>query len=218
MHMQRLGYLAIVFGLLSFAACSNPTQPSSNPPPPSVPALTPTQINAIQSAVGPALSLAFSHLGSRLSTFRSRAGFLPLGVVHPESTTPIGASAACPESGTISVSGTVTDNTNSNGSGSAGLNIQIGFSSCRSAGILIQGNPSLSITAQVNLSDFNLVNPATFTLGGGITFVLNNVTGSASFNCAGGIDVNTFSVSESGNVTLQYPSGQNTTTVSCSGF
>lgn len=229
----QLERLAIISSLVTTIACGgsgNPTQPSSNPTPPSAagaptppPSSTSTlpqaQVNNIRAAVDPALALALSKIGSALTTLGVKDGVRQMPYrITPESTRSVSGSTSCPDSGTATISGTVTDNTTVNGAGSAGLNLQIGFSNCRSAGILIQGNPSLLLAAQYNFSNFRLVNPLTFTLGGGITFVLDNVTGSASFNCAGNVNVSSFLPSLGGSITLQYPVGRNATTVSCDAF
>jgi hypothetical protein len=227
MRIKLFGAMIMACSIVSAGACggSSPTQPSSGDsqsdaaPNPVTTELTATEINHIRAAVNPALSLALSKIGTALSTLGVKNGVRSvITPIQPMSTTPISASTACPESGTATVSGTVDDNTNSSGSGSANVNFQIGFSNCRSAGIVIQGRPSLSFDVQFKFSQFNIVNPAHVRVGGAITFVLDNVAGSASFNCAGTVDLDTYAVNESGNVTLQYPEGQHTTAVACSAF
>jgi hypothetical protein len=227
-------HVASIAAVLGAVACSSPSAPSSSAsttagptpiavapapitPPPQT-GLTAAQTRNIQTAVQPAIALAFQKLSSSLASgfsFRDN-GREPL--VHPESTQTISGSAACPQSGTVSVTGVLTDNTNSSGTGTAGINMQIGFSNCSSAGIILRGNPNMTLGAQYKFSNFQLVNPLTFTMGGGISFVLDGVNGTIAFNCSGNIDVNSFAVSEAGTVTLQYPTGQNTTTMSCASF
>jgi len=175
-------------------------------------------VNNIRAAVDPALALALSKIAGALTALGVKDGVRHTKQIMPEATRSVSGSTSCPESGSATLSGTVTDNTTVNGGGTAGLNVQIGFSNCRSAGILIQGNPSLSLGAKYNFSNFVLVDPLTFSLGGGVTFVLDNVTGSVSFNCSGNVNVSTFVPTQSGAITLQYPVGHNATTVSCDAF
>jgi hypothetical protein len=182
--------------------------------------LTQTQINQVSAAVSPAISLAFSKMSTALTntSFAIKARAKD-GRVHTESTSfPFSGSAACDSGGSISVSGALVDATNSQGSGTVSMNMTVGLSSCVEAGVKLQGNPNISFSGSFNFSNFDLVNPATFSLGGGFLFTLDGVTGSATYSCNETIDVNTFTVSDGGTVTLQYPVGQNSTPLSCSGF
>lgn len=182
--------------------------------------LTPSQISQVSAAVSPAVSLAFSKMSTALTntTFAIRANASE-GRVRTEATSfPFSGTAACDSGGSITVNGSFTDSTNSRGTGPVSMSMTVGFSSCVENGVRLQGNPNLTFGGTFNFSNFAIVNPATFNLGGGFLFTLDGITGSATYNCSDSINVNTFTVSESGNVTLQYPTGQNSTALSCSAF
>ena len=202
------GVLAVLMGL---AACgSSPTSPAT---------LSQADITSISNAVAPAVSLALASLGNSLSTFSAKHAGSSALRLRPESTTvPISGTSPCPSSGSTTLNGSFVDSTNANGTGAATINMQIGFSNCVSSGVVLQGNPNMTVTGSFNFTNGNLVNPATFALGGGITFTLNGQTGSATFACTDSINVSTYAFTETGNVTLQYPTGKNTSTTSCLAF
>src|SRR5713226_7839788 len=119
--MRLLGRLVVALGLLGLAACgSSPTSPDQP--------LSQTDITNIANAVGPAVSLALSRIGSSLGALSVRgAGSNGGQLVRPESSTiTVSGSSPCPESGSANVSGSFVDNTNSSGTGSASMNMQIG--------------------------------------------------------------------------------------------
>jgi hypothetical protein len=136
------------------------------------------------------------------------------------STATVNVSAACPDSGTVNITATFT--TTMNGASiSTSTTGPIGFSNCSSGGVQLQG--SLAEGAQVQLVNLMVVNPSPFTITGSASFVLNCVTGSISFNWSNTLTIASVTplttvVSASGNATLQYPMGQNTTTAPCQAF
>ncbi len=210
MPTRLCGHLVAALGLVGLTACgSSSTSPSTQ--------LSQTDITHIAAAVGPAVSLALSSMSRASATFSVRS---VAAEVRPRATTtftvPISGTAPCPDSGSTTISGSVSGSISDSGSGSETMSMQIGFSNCKSSGILLQGNPNLTFSGQFNFSNAILANGSTFTLGGGITFVLNGVTGSAAFACTDSINGATFAVTQSGNVTFQY--GQGTSTTSCSSF
>ena len=210
MRARLFSHVVVVFGAIGLAACArSPTQPSAG--------LSQTDITNVSAAIAPAVSLALSKAASSVSGLGVRRGGSGDGA-QPDETGFFSGSTACPDSGTLGVTGTVANTLNESGTGAANLSAQIASSSCRSSGILLQGSPSLSFSGQFTYSNASLASPATFTLNGGVTFTLNNVTGTATFSCSDSVNVNTFAVAETGTVTFEYPQGQNAVTVSCSQF
>jgi hypothetical protein len=199
------------------AACgksnSSPTSPSGGSGP-----LTQAQITTVSAAVGPGISLALSALDSALSNAVLSVGRKKESVHIEATTTPIAASQACGGGGTVSVSGSVVNGTTINGGGSVTINMAIGYSNCTENSVRLQGNPNLTMGGAINFSNFAPVSPVTFTTGGGLLFTLNGTTGSMAFDCTDKVDAATFFDTQSGNVTLQYPRGENNTTVACSAF
>jgi hypothetical protein len=217
MRLRAIGVVLGCCSLAGFPACAgsaNPASPSSG----ASAQLTQAQITTLSSAVAPAVVLALSGALSGLSNglFSTQRS---TGLIRPESTTyPVNASVPCESSGTITVSGSWIDNTNGSGPGSMNANLAVGFSNCTEAGVRLQSNPGLTVGIAMPFANLQVVSQTT-TLGGGILFTMDGATGSAAFNCTQTIAYNNpLAASWTGSVSVQYPSGQTPTTISCSTF
>jgi hypothetical protein len=196
---------------------SGPSSPSQGPP--STPPLTQAQIVSLESA--------FTSVENSPLTKQFIIQVLNEDNSPTITSVPVNVSQACSDGGTAGLTGTVNQNVGqTGGTSSLNANLTITFSKCTSNGVELDGTLSSSgqITANnTNTSAAVVVNPVTFTLTGSSTFILNGVTGTSAFSCSNSVNVNvqagTLSgITSSGNATLQYPTGQNTTTVPCSGF
>jgi hypothetical protein len=217
--IRTVGVSMVVACVVATAACgsssgsSNPTQPSSS-------SLTQTQIASLEAAFtnvenSQLSQQVFSQLFSEINT--------AYGAGSTATSFPINVSQACADAGTAGMTGTVS--VSPGATFSLNANLSITFSKCTSSGVELDG--TLSSVGQVNGVNTNLasviVNPVTFTISGTSTFLLNNVTGSSAFNCSNSVNVNSQTgavsgVTASGNATLQFPTGQNSTSVPCSAF
>jgi len=211
--------VAVACGVAT-GACGGSSGPSSpSPSSSSTPPLTQTQIGSLESA--------FTSVENSLLVQQFLIQVLNEDNSPTVTSVPINVSQACSDSGTAGLTGTVNQNVGPTG-GTSSLNasLTITFSKCTSGGVELDG--TLSSSGQINANNTNtpaaaIVNPVTFTLSGSSTFILNGVTGTSAFSCSNSVNVNlqagTLSaITSTGNATLQYPTGQNTTSVPCSGF
>jgi hypothetical protein len=177
--------------------------------------LTATQINAIE---GLFIAVEKSTAPVLFSQVLNCAP--PACTVTSNTTATINVAAPCPDSGTVNITAMLTA-VMAGASVSTSTTGPIGFSNCSGGGVQLQG--SLLEGAQVQVTNLEVVNPSPFTITGSTTFVVNGVTGSISFNCTNSLTFVSVTplktvVSASGNATLQYPVGQNTTTAPCAAF
>jgi hypothetical protein len=211
-RIQKLAVSVVVACGLTVVACGssspNPTQPS-NPP------LTQAQITSLETA--------FAKVENAVAPLVLPQVFAE-GTSSTATSLPVSVSQPCTDAGTAGTTGTVSAVSSSGTKGTVGANLAITFSKCTSGGVELDGTLSGMGQLNVDTSTANIVvNPVTFTISGTSTFILNSVTGSTAFACSNSLTVDlnagtTSGIASTGNATLQYPTGQNTTTVPCSGF
>lgn len=109
-------------------------------------------------------------------------------------TWPISTNFSCPGGGTMAVSGDLSGTLSNTGSGSAQAQITADPASCSVNGVVLNGDPSITVAGQANISNYAPVWPVTGTETGGVTFG-PNPSGSCQLNL-------TFSVNESLNCTV----------------
>jgi hypothetical protein len=216
MRVSLLARMVLVGSLITAVGCgSAPTQPSSPAPSapaaPTTPPLTAAQISAIEGVFVKAEDLLAPAVLTQVENAPASG--------NP--TQDIKASAACPDAGTVSFAGTAKPVF---GAGSIDVieidfSGPIGFTTCRSAAVQIQG--PLDTAGKVTAPSDGVLLVA-FTITGGNTFALNSLTGSLSFSCSNTLTANTgtggSTLVANGNVTMQYPTGQNTMVVPCADF
>lgn len=178
---------------------------------------------AISAAIsGPIAQALAAGIAPRVGAAAPATGEFPLSphstAIKPAALTPLAGTVGCPDAGSITLSGSVDVEVSSGGTGSTNLSSQIGFLSCSSQAIPLRGNPTLGMDVQFNFVSAQLVNPGAMHLTNGIAFTLKGTDGTAAFGCSIAIDVRTFVFTYSGNVTLEYPTGKNTTVVPCQAF
>jgi hypothetical protein len=213
-RIQKLAVSVVVACGLAVAACGSsnsnpsPTQPSTSP-------LTQAQITSLETA---------------FTTVENSVAPQVLPQVFAEGTNstatslPVNVSQPCPDAGTVGTTGTASLVSSSGTKETVGANLAITFSKCTAGGVELDGTLAGMGQLNIDTSTANIVvNPVTFTISGTSTFIVNGVTGTTVFACSNGLNVNlsagnTSGITSTGNVTLQYPTGQNTTTVPCSGF
>lgn len=179
-----LSFAAIVALAIIMIGCGSSIKSNS---------LTQAQAQAVASAVSTGVSQSVE------AAFGARE-FKPVnGVAHIEqpeprsssfncTTTPTGESCSatvdstysCPAGGTIAVSGNVSG-TFSGTSGSAQEQITATPASCVVDGLTINGDPSITVAGQINISNSLPVFPITATETGGVSFG-PNPSGSCTFN------------------------------------
>jgi hypothetical protein len=112
---------------------------------------------------------------------------------------------ACPQGGTISVSGDISGTLNTSGTGSVGGDITITPANCSVSNLIINGDPSISVGGQINFTDNEIAFPITFTETGGISYG-PNPSGSCQVNATYTIN-SSLSCTISGTVCGQTVSG-----------
>lgn len=83
---------------------------------------------------------------------------------------PISESFTCPGGGALSVSGDVSASMDNNGNGSVQAQIAEIPSGCSIDGIVINGNPQITVNGSLGISNWSPVWPLTLTETGGVTF------------------------------------------------
>jgi hypothetical protein len=94
---------------------------------------------------------------------------------------PISYSGPCSAGGTIAISGDISGNLNTSGTGDFGTQITVTPTNCAVAGTTFNGDPAVTIGGQISLTDENISYPITFTEGGGISYG-PNPSGSCQLN------------------------------------
>jgi hypothetical protein len=104
------------------------------------------------------------------------------------------------------------------GSGQISLNGQMTFTNCLWNGAVLQGDPNITLSGQLNYVNSLAVTPFAISLTSGVTFTYRNVPGKLQYNCTGTIDGDTsrFKITFSGTIAIEYPIGTPPTTVPCS--
>jgi hypothetical protein len=218
---NNLGSFVIcVLAGLALASCgSSSSQPGSAPtqtqPPP---ALTQAQTTSVVTAI--------TNVENAVAPQLIQEGIKDIAQ-STTSSVPVGISQACADAGTVTAMGTASITPAASNPGTASINMtsSINYAKCTSAGVELDG--SLGSTGLMNFAVSNagatIASPVTFTITGSHTFVINNVTGTISFNCLNSLsfdpNTNTFTaLVATGPAVLQYPTGQNPTNSLCSTF
>lgn len=94
---------------------------------------------------------------------------------------PISSTFSCPGGGTMAVSGNLSGSLSNTGNGSAQAQITADPASCSVNGIVLNGDPSITVGGQVNIANDAPVWPVTGSETGGVTFG-PNPSGSCQFN------------------------------------
>lgn len=178
---------AIVAGLaLLMVACGSSNSMNNN--------LTPAQAQSVATAVSSGIVQAITAgLGAGvldpLPSGMHRADPVPntssvscVSSASGESCTwPISSTFSCPGGGTMAVSGDLSGTLSSAGNGSAQAQITADPASCSVNGIVLNGNPSITVAGQVNIANDAPLWPVTGSETGGVTFG-PNPSGSCQFN------------------------------------
>ncbi|HZC22941.1 MAG TPA: hypothetical protein VE866_06345 [Candidatus Binatia bacterium] len=104
-------------------------------------------------------------------------------------TWPISSTFSCPGGGTMAVSGDSSGTLSSTGNGSAQAQITADPASCSVNGIVLNGNPSVTVAGQINIANDAPVWPVTGSETGGVTFG-PNPSGSCQFNLTFTVNAN----------------------------
>jgi hypothetical protein len=210
-RFRKLALSVAVACGLTVAACGSPGGPSQSSTPP----LTQAQMASLEAAYATVENgLAPKILPQVFSE----------GTDADAASLPVNVSQFCTDSGTANATGPVTAVSNSGTKGTVGANLVLTFSKCTSGGVVLDGTLSGVGQLTIDTSTANIVvNPVTFTISGTSGFTLNGITGTTTFACSNSlmVDLNAKTqsgIASTGNATLQYPTGQNSTTVPCSGF
>jgi len=94
---------------------------------------------------------------------------------------PITYQGACPNGGTIGVSGDFAYTLDNSGNGSDSSTLTVTPAACAVDNVTFNGNPSVTFATQFNLQNYGLAFPITFSGMGGISYG-PNPTGSCSIN------------------------------------
>jgi hypothetical protein len=169
--------------LLGAGACSDSTGPDGGGG-----AIRQQEALAIFGELMAAISLAMAGGGAAAGDVAP--GVVPAATVNPTS---ISQSAACSGGGTITITGTVSDNINDSGTGTTTFNWRQKPTGCRvttpSGQYTVDGDPDLSGDFKMSFSNWSPVGETTYTMKGGYRFA-----GSADGRCA--VDV-TYSLNTS---------------------
>ncbi|MGO8795280.1 MAG: hypothetical protein ACLQLC_10690 [Candidatus Sulfotelmatobacter sp.] len=83
---------------------------------------------------------------------------------------PVNFAGTCPGGGTIAVGGSVDGTLNNSGAGSLTADLTITPNSCSVSNLLISGDPSITVTTQINFTDTSVEFPVDATISGGISY------------------------------------------------
>lgn len=157
--------------------------------------LSQAQAQAVTGEVSLALAQALG------STFTVSAGpenqTLPVvvGEIHPDASSPsctptstgencnwpITYSGPCPQGGTIAVAGDISGSLDNTGGGSIMSLLTITPSACSVSGLVLNGDPSITVQGQINFTQSALTFPVTLSETGGISYG-PKPSGSCQFN------------------------------------
>jgi hypothetical protein len=195
MFQVRHTSLCLIVAALLSLSCSSCGGGSSNNTS-STNNLSQAQAQAVTGEVSLALAQA---LGSTFTppVARDQQLTLPaiLAEIHPDAsssactqtstgencTWPITYGGPCPQGGTISVGGDISGSLNNAGGGSIMTLLTITPSGCSVSGLVLNGDPSLTVDGQINFSQTTPLFPITLSETGGITYG-PNPSGSCKFN------------------------------------
>jgi len=202
LNCYRLLAVVVVFLIMVASACGGSSMSSTSGP------MSAAQAQAVSGQVAQALTVALgdAFIGISLPVEREPRPNLAtvLADAHPETSSsgdctstpneiscnvPISYSGPCPEGGTIAITGDISGTLDTVGTGNFGTQITVTPTSCAVADTTFNGDPDITISGQISLTDDNVSFPVTFTEGGGISYGPNpsgscqvNVTYSFSSN------------------------------------
>ena len=122
-------------------------------------------------------------------------------------TWPISTNFSCPGGGTMAVSGDLSGTLSNTGNGSAQAQITATPANCSVNGVVLNGDPSVTVAGQASIGNYAPVWPVTGTETGGVTFG-PNPSGSCQLNL-------TFTVNESLSCTVTGTACGHTVSGSC---
>lgn len=199
--IQAVGLAGIVGASLAVSACGAwPTAPSYQPL--SQPTLSQADVASFATPGNSATSLfLFTPLASsllRAHVFNAR-------------------NVSCVGGGVTGIASSFDGALPDSGSGQISMNAQMTFTNCLWNGAVLQGDPNITLSGQLNYVNSLAVTPFTISLTSGVTFTYRNAPGKLQYNCTGTIDGDTsrFKIIFSGTITIQYPIGTAETTVPC---
>jgi hypothetical protein len=145
--------------------------------------LTPAQAQAVASAVSTGVSQSLEGAFGAASVERS-GGRVRLESGSPRTGTPtcnltssngtfscqLSQTYSCSGGGTMAVSGSVSGSVSDSGTGSIAEQISADPAACSVDGITLNGDPTVNVSGQLQLSDWNPVWPVTATETGAVTF------------------------------------------------
>jgi hypothetical protein len=195
----------VVLASGAIAACGSSTTPTPTAPP-----ITPAEQSALVTAEGTASTAVTTALLTSISNLPSGAGT-------------VNATAPCPQGGSVQASGPITGTPDGTGTGGTiTATSTLTYAACSVATVVLNGGP-ITIKGQLVVVAEAIQNPVTFTISGTHNFTVDAVQGTITFNCTNNmvIDPDTLaptSVTATGSASLDYPAGQNPTTLSCQTF
>jgi hypothetical protein len=189
------------------AACGSSTSPTQTPP---APAITPAEQAELVTAEGTSSTAVSNALLTAVST-------LPSGGSSVDVTAP------CPQGGSVRATGPITGMVDGTGTGgSITATSALTYTGCTVAAVVLDGGP-VTIKGQLNVVASSIQNPVTYTISGTHGFTVDGAKGTITFNCTDNMFINPTtltptSVVATGTASLQYPTGQNQTALSCQTF
>jgi hypothetical protein len=198
----------VVLASSAIAACGgSSTTPT---PTPAAPPITQAETSELVTAEATASTAVTNALLTSIANLQSSASSVDV-------------TAPCPQGGSARAFGPIkatVDSTGTNGNVTATSTLT--YSSCAVAAVVLNGGP-LTIQGQLNVVASTIQSPVTYTISGTHDFTVDGVQGTISFTCTSNlfVDPTTLmptSVVATGTVSLQYPTGQNTTALSCQTF
>jgi hypothetical protein len=198
----------VALALSAIAACGSSTTP--NPTTPTAPAITQVEQTELVTAEGTASIAVTNALLTSISNL-------------PSGSSTVNATAPCPQGGSVQASGPVTGTPDGTGTGGTiTATSTLTYAACSVTPVVLNGGP-ITVKGQLVVVADSIQNPVTFTISGTHNFTVDGVEGTITFNCTNNmvIDPTTLaptSVTATGSASLDYPSGQNPTALSCQTF
>jgi hypothetical protein len=190
---RMLAVMAAALVLLE-TGCGGSSMSSISPP--SGP-MSAAQAQAVSGQVVQGLTVALENAFNGVSLVEKRHSLAAvMADAHPETSSsggctssasgtscnvPISYSGSCSAGGTIAISGDISGNLNTSGSGDFGAQITVTPTNCAVSGTTFNGDPAITIGGQISLTDDNVSYPINFTENGGISYG-PNPSGSCQLN------------------------------------
>ncbi|HUO15736.1 MAG TPA: hypothetical protein VMX38_12170 [Verrucomicrobiae bacterium] len=188
--LQKFFWVSVlaVLALLS-VSCGSSSHTNQN--------ISAAQAQAISQQLVTTLQGAFTaltpSLGADQPGILSLAKTLPRAVQYPQTSDcttnsngedcniPISYTGPCPNGGSIGISGDFTLMLNNSGDGSSDLSLTVMPASCAVSNLTFSGNPDITLTTDITVTDDQVQLPLTLTTQGGITYG-PHPSGSCSLN------------------------------------